>query len=73
MQRFSALEEWEQTWLLASLQRIAAMMDAGDIDAAPVLSSGPVRATPETLGEMLLPLEEISMDEEVRESLREPP
>jgi DNA-binding MarR family transcriptional regulator len=39
-ERFRGLEAWEQTMLLASLQRIAAMMDAGDLDAAPVLSSG---------------------------------
>ncbi|MEJ2322779.1 MAG: hypothetical protein P8Z31_10755 [Gammaproteobacteria bacterium] len=39
---FAALEEWEQRLLLASLQCIAPMMDAGDIDAAPVLSSGSV-------------------------------
>ena len=41
-QRFKNLQDWEQTQLLASLQRIAAMMDAKDIDAAPVLSSGSV-------------------------------
>lgn len=42
--RFNNLQDWEQTQLLASLQRIAAMMDAEDIDAAPVLSSGSVKA-----------------------------
>jgi len=53
--RFEELEPWEQTQLLASLQRIAAMMDAGDIDAAPVLSSGSVRATPEAVEEVVEP------------------
>lgn len=33
------LEEWEQHLLLASLQRIASMMDAGGLDAAPHLST----------------------------------
>jgi hypothetical protein len=53
--RLKSLEEWEQTQLLASLQRIATMMDAEDIDAAPVLSSGSVRATPEAVEEVLEP------------------
>lgn len=43
--RFKNLHDWEQTQLLSSLQRIASMMDAEDIDAAPVLSSGAVTAT----------------------------
>ncbi|REJ70041.1 MAG: MarR family transcriptional regulator [Planctomycetota bacterium] len=33
------LQEWERTQILATLQRIADMMDAGGIEAAPVLSS----------------------------------
>jgi DNA-binding MarR family transcriptional regulator len=53
--RFNSLQEWEQTQLLASLQRIAAMMDAEDIDAAPVLSSGSMRATAEAVEEVLEP------------------
>ena len=40
----SKLKEWEQTMILATLQRIASMMDAEDIDAAPVLVSGDVNA-----------------------------
>ena len=54
IQRFGQLEEWEQTQLLASLQRIASMMDAEDIDASPVLSSGSVRATPEAVEKVLV-------------------
>ena len=38
--RFEALEEWEQTQLLSTLQRVATMMDAETIDAAPVLAIG---------------------------------
>ncbi|MEP6222424.1 MAG: MarR family transcriptional regulator, partial [Marinobacter sp.] len=34
--------EWEQTMILASLQRVANMMDADDIDAAPMLTVGSV-------------------------------
>jgi DNA-binding MarR family transcriptional regulator len=57
VQRFGRLQDWEQTQLLASLQRIAAMMDAEHIDAAPVLSSGSVRATAEAVEEVLEPEE----------------
>jgi DNA-binding MarR family transcriptional regulator len=34
------LESWEQTAMLATLQRIAAMMGADDLPAAPILTSG---------------------------------
>lgn len=36
--RFEKLEEWEQTQLVATMQRIAKMMDAEDIDASPILA-----------------------------------
>lgn len=54
-QQFNNLQDWEQTQLLSSLQRIAAMMDAEDIDAAPVLSSGSVRATAKAVKEVVEP------------------
>ena len=38
------VEDWEQTMILAMLQRIAAMMDAESLDASPVLVQGPVDA-----------------------------
>lgn len=38
----SRLAEWEQTSLLAALQRIAEMMDAEALDAAPYFATGPV-------------------------------
>lgn len=38
--RFNALQEWEQSQMVATLQRIAAMMDAQDVDASPVLEIG---------------------------------
>lgn len=40
------LEEWEQTQMLATLQRIATLMDAERIDAAPVLATGTVASSP---------------------------
>ena len=38
--QFSALKEWEKTMIISSLQRVAEMMDAQDIDASPVLDVG---------------------------------
>ncbi|MFH1803536.1 MAG: MarR family transcriptional regulator [Pseudomonadota bacterium] len=35
--RFRNLENWEQSFLIAALQRVAGMMDASDIDVAPLL------------------------------------
>lgn len=40
--RFAGLPAWEQHQLLASLQRLASLMDAEELDAAPLLSSGGV-------------------------------
>jgi DNA-binding MarR family transcriptional regulator len=36
--RFEALPRWEQYQLVSVLERVAAMMDAEDLDAAPLLS-----------------------------------
>ena len=38
--RFSKLADWEQAFLIAGLERTAAMLDAEEIDAAPVLDVG---------------------------------
>ena len=38
--KYQQLEEWEQTLLLSSVQRLSAMMNAEDIDVAPVLELG---------------------------------
>lgn len=40
--RFAALRDWEQTQMVSTMQRIAEMMDAEDLDAAPLLTSGEV-------------------------------
>ena len=47
------LQEWEQTQMLATLQRMASMMDAEEIDAAPVLAAGSATATSEDLSQFL--------------------
>ncbi|MCC2616369.1 MarR family transcriptional regulator [Aestuariibacter halophilus] len=40
--RFNDLAEWEQSQMVATMQRIASMMDAEKIDAAPVLEVGSI-------------------------------
>jgi len=44
----SRLRDWERTMILASLQRIAEMMEAESLDASPVLLAGPVDASGES-------------------------
>lgn len=39
-EQFGVLQEWEQSMIIASLQRVAHMMDAQHIDASPVLDIG---------------------------------
>lgn len=46
-ERFAQLEDWEQTLLLSSLQRIASLMDAGELEAEPLLASSPLVASAE--------------------------
>lgn len=43
---FTALEDWEQALLVASLERVAAMLDASKIDASPILTSGDIISMP---------------------------
>lgn len=42
IRQFCDINEWEQSQLLSSMQRIAVMMDAEDLDAAPVLEIAPL-------------------------------
>lgn len=44
------LREWEQSQLLSSLQRLAAMMDAEELEVAPVLSSAALSVLAEDTG-----------------------
>lgn len=39
IRRFNELGEWEQNLIISSLQRVAAMMNANELDAAPLLDS----------------------------------
>jgi len=42
VERFSSLQEWEQTMILSSLQRLVSIMDAKTIQAAPFLATSPI-------------------------------
>lgn len=42
VERFSQLKEWEQSQMVATMQRIATMMDAENIDASPFLELGSI-------------------------------
>jgi DNA-binding MarR family transcriptional regulator len=53
---FSRLPDWEQTQVLSSLQRIVALMEAGDVEAGPVLTTGPLDATTEDTRAFLDPV-----------------
>lgn len=46
VRKFDALEDWEQAALIAALERVAAMLDAEEIDAAPVLDTSGTLAPP---------------------------
>ncbi len=47
--QFDILQEWEQTMIIASLQRVAQMMDAQNIDASPVLDIGTLDRQEQTI------------------------
>ena len=54
--RLEALEDWERNLLLSSLQRVASMMDAADLDVAPVLSGAPLTESPHEARTSVVPL-----------------
>ncbi len=56
-QELIRLEEWEQTTILATLQRIAAMMDAESLDASPLLVPGPLDAATQAAAPVMAPVE----------------
>ncbi|MBV7315999.1 MarR family winged helix-turn-helix transcriptional regulator [Shewanella sp. NIFS-20-20] len=41
--RYQNLEEWEQSQLLSSIERIVSMMDANELDASPLLVVGQIQ------------------------------
>jgi DNA-binding MarR family transcriptional regulator len=55
--RFSELKDWEQSQLLYSVQRLASLMDAEELDASPVLASGSMLASAQAVEDVLAPEE----------------
>jgi DNA-binding MarR family transcriptional regulator len=47
IRRFLQLADWERSQVLSSLQRIVTLMEAKDIDATPILATGPIDASSE--------------------------
>lgn len=43
VRKFAAMDDWEQAMLVASLERVAAMLDAEEMDASPVLDTGEIQ------------------------------
>ncbi len=54
---FGRLEDWEQTLILSSLQRIVSLMEARELDATPMLATGPLDAPIEGIRAFLAPVD----------------
>ena len=48
MAAFERLQDWEQTLILSSLQRVVAMMEATALEATPMLATGSIDETQES-------------------------
>ncbi|MDJ0668588.1 MAG: MarR family winged helix-turn-helix transcriptional regulator [Desulfobacterales bacterium] len=48
IEQFDRLRNWEQHMILSTLQRLVTMMDAKQIEAAPILASEPLETPPES-------------------------
>lgn len=48
LEQFDRIQNWEQHMILSTLQRLVTMMDAKQIDAAPILASEPLEVLPES-------------------------
>ncbi len=74
--QLARLDEWEQTMILATLQRIASMMDAQEIEAAPVLVPGAAGAAEEDVSRYLekavVPSDAAPLAEEVPPTITQP-
>ena len=65
--RFEGLQDWEQNMILASLQRLVSMMEAGDLDASPYLATGAANAPASSSGSVpedpgILPKSNVTAD-----------
>ncbi len=46
VKRFEALPDWEQSMIVAALERVSALLDADQMDASPVLDPGEIGRNP---------------------------
>ncbi len=60
--RLTELKDWEQNQLLSALQRIAEMMNAEGLDAAPMLTSGAITASPKAVEDVIDPVSDNGSD-----------
>lgn len=51
--KFGQLADWEKSMILSSMQRLAVMLNAENIQSPPVLTSGPLAATPQEVDRYL--------------------
>ncbi len=51
LRALTEIAEWEKTLILSSLQRITAVLSADSREVSPVLTTGPVDAAAESIGE----------------------
>ena len=61
VEAFNNLQSWEKSMILASLQRLVALMDAGRFEAAPILATCALEPAQETLEPALDDLAAIEM------------
>ena len=43
--RFSKIEDWEQLMIMSAFERVVSLMAAEEIDASPILVTGPIQKT----------------------------
>ena len=53
IRRFGKLEDWEQNLILSTMQRVALMMNANQLEAASILTTGPLEETAQETLEFL--------------------
>lgn len=53
VRKFTSLQDWEQSQILSSLQRVVSMMEAEEIEAGAVLTTGPIAASAAQTGDAL--------------------
>ncbi|QPM91077.1 MarR family winged helix-turn-helix transcriptional regulator [Pseudooceanicola algae] len=46
VRKFEAMKDWEQSQIIAALERVAEMLGADDMDASPVLFTGDIKDRP---------------------------